>query len=584
MKCMTAPVLAFANFKEGFLLETDASGDGLGAVLLQIQEDGHYHPVAYASRALKGGETRYHSSKLEFLALKWAITDQFREYLQYGPFKVKMDNNPLTYVMTTPNLDAVGHRWVAALANFNFTIEYLRGADNKVADELSRIEERLDSDSVRQLLAHVTHPVKARAEVADPRLAEEHERNEQEIILQVHQLADSRQQMKNLADSHWVIVQQNEPTIKLTYQWLKRPKDDHRTLEQYLQGCVPQQEQRLYATCQKDFVERRGMLYLRTTPSHSQEEVLVFVLPTHKRRAAIDGCHRFASHQGQDRMVSLIKERFWWPSMIQDAMSSVRNCAQCVQFEARVQKPPLCPIICTEPMDLVHIDYIKMEITVGAKEKPVVKDVLMVEDHFTRYIQAYVTKNHTARTTARVLYNEYFSVFGFPRRLMSDQAPEFSGKVIAPLCDLLGVSKVRTSPYHPQSNGAVEHAHQTLRRMIGKMDPEKRGKWPSHLGSVIIAYNATRSLVMGFLPYFLMFGWRPRLPIDLLFPTAMQQESSRTVNEYALSLYERLKEALPLARDSAKLEAQRQKRHYDRRAGAVELQPGDKVLIKLDAF
>ena len=84
--------------------------------------------MAYASRGLKGGEVRYHSSKLDvLLALKWAITDQFREYLQYGPFKVKTDNNPLTYVMTTPNLDAVGHRWVAALANYNFTIEYLRG-------------------------------------------------------------------------------------------------------------------------------------------------------------------------------------------------------------------------------------------------------------------------------------------------------------------------------------------------------------------------------------------------------------------------------------------------------------------------
>ena len=232
--------------------------------------------------------------------------------------------------------------------------------------------------------------------------------------MQVRQLADTRQQMKNLADSHWVLAQQNEPAIKLTYQWLKHPKDDHRTLGEYLQGRLSQLEQRLYAAHQKDFVERRGMLYLRTTPSHSEEDVLAFVVLTHKRRAAIDGCHRFAGHQGRDRTVSLIKERFWWPSMIQDTMNSVRNCARCVQFEASVQKPNLRPIICTEPMDLVHIDYIKMEVTVGMKEKPVVKDVLVVEDHFTRYIQAYVTKNHTARTTARVLYNKFFSVFGFP--------------------------------------------------------------------------------------------------------------------------------------------------------------------------
>ena len=192
MRCMTAPVLAFANFKEEFQLETDASGDGLGAVLSQKQEDGLYHPIAYASRGLKGGETCYHSSKLEFLVLKWAITDQFREYLQYALFKVKTDNNPLTYMMTTPNLDAIGHRWVAALANFNFTIEYLRGSDNKVADALSWIEERLDSDSVCQLLTHVNHPAEARAEVADPRLAEEHERTEQEITLPTRRTLSKR--------------------------------------------------------------------------------------------------------------------------------------------------------------------------------------------------------------------------------------------------------------------------------------------------------------------------------------------------------------------------------------------------------
>ena len=110
LKCITAPVLAFADFHKPFVLETDASGDSLGAILSQKQEDGRYHPVAYTSQGLKGGELRYHSSKLEFLALKWVITEQFQEYLQYQPFHVKTDNNPLPYVMSTPNLDAVGHR------------------------------------------------------------------------------------------------------------------------------------------------------------------------------------------------------------------------------------------------------------------------------------------------------------------------------------------------------------------------------------------------------------------------------------------------------------------------------------------
>ena len=109
MCCMTAPVLAFMDFKKEFQLETNASSEGLGAVLSQKQPVGKWHPIAFRSHELKGGEAKYHSSKLEFLALKWAITEQFREYLQYRPFTVLTHNNPLTYVLTTPNLDALGH-------------------------------------------------------------------------------------------------------------------------------------------------------------------------------------------------------------------------------------------------------------------------------------------------------------------------------------------------------------------------------------------------------------------------------------------------------------------------------------------
>ena len=94
---------------------------------------------------------------------------------------------------------------------------------------------------------------------------------------------------------------------------------------------------------------------------------------------------------------------------------AVSTCGRCIQYEAKGQLLQMNPILCTEPMELVHIDYVGMEVTVAAKEKPVVKNVLVIVDHFTRYVQAYVTKNHTARTTAQVLYNNYFSVFGFPQ-------------------------------------------------------------------------------------------------------------------------------------------------------------------------
>ena len=113
--CMTAPILVFADYTKLFLLETDASEDGLQGVLLQKQVDGQYHPVAYSSRALPPHEKNYYSTKLEFLALKLAVTEHFKEYLPYQSFVMWMDSNPLTYIMSTPNLDAMGHQWVSAL-------------------------------------------------------------------------------------------------------------------------------------------------------------------------------------------------------------------------------------------------------------------------------------------------------------------------------------------------------------------------------------------------------------------------------------------------------------------------------------
>ena len=121
---------------------------------------------------------------------------------------------------------------------------------------------------------------------------------------------------------------------------------------------------------------------------------------------------------------------------------------------------------------------------------------------------------------------------------MSDQGTEFTRDVIAAMCKLLGIEKIRTTLYHPQGNGSTERVHQTLQRMIGKLDPEKRRKWPKHIGSVVIAYNAMRSQVTGYSLYFLMFGQRPWLPVDLLFLTVNNREWTRTIDEYVKALYD----------------------------------------------
>ena len=161
--CVQDPILAFPDFNKPFLLEMDASGRGLGAFLSQKQAGGQYHPIAYASCVMNETEQRYHSNKQEFLALKWAVTEQFHEYLSpYGKnrneFVVRTDNNLLTYIFSSANLDAAGQRWVAHLTSYNFSLEYQKGKDNTIADFLSQMNERLPEEEVQEYLNKIPYP------------------------------------------------------------------------------------------------------------------------------------------------------------------------------------------------------------------------------------------------------------------------------------------------------------------------------------------------------------------------------------------------------------------------------------------
>ena len=160
------PVLGYADFSLPFELHTDASRTALGCVLYQ-EKDGVKRVIAYASRALGKAERKYPAHKLEFLALKWAVTEKFKDYLYGSKFTVFTDNNPLTYVLSTAKLDATGHRWLAALAAFDFGIKHKPGASNVDADILSRLphspeppsEEELSSEAVHTICGTVSCPV-----------------------------------------------------------------------------------------------------------------------------------------------------------------------------------------------------------------------------------------------------------------------------------------------------------------------------------------------------------------------------------------------------------------------------------------
>ena len=201
-----------------------------------------------------------------------------------------------------------------------------------------------------------------------------------------------------------------------------------------------------------------------------------------------------------------------------------------------------------------------------------------------RYTKAYMTKDQKALTAAKTFYEGFNSIFGAPEKILTDQGKAFTNEVVEQLCSQFRISQLTTTAYHPQGNGQMEQAHQTLGRMIGKLEDEFKGQWPRHLSKLTHAYNSTRSTITSYLPHFHMFGQRPWLPIDFVFPTHEVMGTLRPVDSYVADLITALRKAFKVAQNMAKMEASRQNQMYDPKALTVTLNKGDVVLIRNGQF
>ena len=482
VNCLHAPILAFPDFNKPFLLETDASRQGLRAVLSQKQADGQYHPIAYASRVMNETKQRYHSSKQEFLALKWAITEQFHEYLSpYGKnrneFVVCTDNNPLTYIFTSTNLDAAGQRWVAGPTSYNFSLEYQKGKDNTVANFLSWMDECLPEEEVQEYLNQIPYPgVKAVLDNAITPLEERAKEGVRPIpgcqeINQEETIVASPTRLATTNVTNWKQEQKEDPVL---YQVAKHLRAPHETFRTALHKVLDKKATAAYVKAKEHLLIKNSLLYRKTQQGQAGEMVFQFVVPQRHRGTALDGCHLEAAHQGQCHSIALMQECFWWPGMTHDLRNRIKKCSRRRKYEAAPPVAPMKPLTCSGLGELLHVDFMSIEETVPLREDPVICNVLVLQDHFSKYVVAYVVKDQTARTTAETLRIRYFGLFGVPAYLVSDQGKAFTGHVITHLCELYGVQKLRTSPYHAQTNGQVECMNQTIIRMIGKLEEDKK--------------------------------------------------------------------------------------------------------------
>ena len=211
----------------------------------------------------------------------------------------------------------------------------------------------------------------------------------------------------------------------------------------------------------------------------------------------------------------------------------------------------------------MHLNYTSIESMMELNKPPVVKNVLVMTDHFMRYALAVVTKDQMAKMVVKVFYKHFIAVFRVPAKLLSDRGANFTSALVEELCSAFGIQKCRTTASHAQCNGQVECFHQTLFHMIGKQSHDKKALWEQHLLELLQAYNSTRSAVTSYLPHYLMFGRCLHLPVDYYFPAVSAYECSHHVPAYVTEIQRHFKEAYTEAHLQTNCEAEKQKCYYD---------------------
>jgi transposase InsO family protein len=571
-ECLSStPVLAFADFSLPFELEVDASVYGLGAILFQVQ-DGHRRIIACASRSTSMTEQRYSTYKREFLALKWAVTEKFKEYLYGSSFKVFTDNNPLSYVLSTGQLDAVGHRWLSNLSSFSFEIFYKAGKYNAAADALSRLDEPRNIGSILPYVAPAgTINMIQPGPCLTPQAERESKAGEQFTPLPVcHLIPLQELETVPVSDEGWRNAQISNPYLKLIYEAVaNQQRLDRRSI-----SSLPQSLKYLHWQYTKLYVHNGVLCRSFTNKEGKHQQVVV---PPSLQKTVTNLYHIQLGHLGETRTVNALRERFFWPQMNKTVHEQISHCLPCISFKVK----PTTNIKATMdhigsnsyPMEAVSIDYLSIDPKSNKSHS-----VLVAIDHFTKFAWALPTRNQTANTTAKALFNSIFMPYGFPARIHSDRGANFESQVISELCRLARIHKTRTTPWHPMGNGLCERLNQTILSMLGTLPDKFKSQWNKYLPSLMYAYNSTVQDSTGYTPFYLMFGRTSRLPVDVQL--GVNQGAACYHTKYPEELKEQLSLAFEQVRKNLAQSGDKQKQRYDTKVRQHKLQVGDLVLVR----
>ena len=475
----------------------------------------------------------YSSAKIELMALKWSVCDKVKDYLLWSKLTVFIDNNPLCYIKSS-KLGAAQICWLSELALYDFDIVYHSGKSNLVMDALSchsEVEEEIEKEippksdddewiavsyqveeqggyissmEFNQVISKlvggtkIDKKLKDRIHVMDVAKKKLTGKTIEVATGKVNlydsitpkEMAEFQHQDNQITPILNYVELDQKPSKKVTYQ-----------IKSKLARKLALQWDRLKL---KQGVLHR--LYIFNEMEYHQ-----LVLPQRYHCKVLTALHNHMVHQGIDQTLDLLQERVYWPSMAKDAQTWVTNCRCCqiARGDYNQPKPKIGHLEAHNPLDLVCLDFTKIDPSKTGKE-----NILVITDAFTKFSLAVCTPNQTAKTVAKILVEKWFHVYGVPSQIHSDQGRCFYSNIIKALCKMYSVEQSFTSPYNPRGNAFCKHLNRMLFGLLKMLKSEEKADWPSHLPALVFAYNATPHASTGYQRYQLMFGCRAPVPCD----------------------------------------------------------------------
>lgn len=597
------PILQYPDFDKEFLLTTDASNEGIGAILSQ-GEVGSDLPVAYASRTLNKAERNYDTTEKELLAIIWAVK-HFRPYLYGKQFKIITDHKPLTWLFNSKDPTTRLVRWRLKLEEYNYKILYKEGKQNTNADALSRNPrimafqvEASDSNntdmSYSLFLQHALNDALWRTDNitsqtsgsikgllvtetnSSPRikitLSENNENKVEDTTLAPGNIKIEKK--KHLTEIN-LITRENKNTpasLEDIFNCLVKLKNYATTNNNTIISIAP-----IGDPNNKIKVNQMIKYIFKDTPIRIyllESLVQRIVDPTIKKQILTE-LHNteIGGHKGVTKTLKRIQQYYTWKGIKQDVKDYVKACHDCQKrklVRIKTKAPMLITDTPSEAFEKVAIDIVG---PLPETEKGH-KYILTTQDQLTKFCTAYPLIDTNSTTIADKIVNKYIYTFGSPRELLSDQGSNISGELMKEIARIFKIKQVKTSVYHPQSNGALERSHHVLAEYLKPYINQNQNNWDSFLDAAMFSYNTSYHEGTKISPYELIFGRKPRLPSVFVEP-----RQGITHEEFLIDLTDKLNYLRKNAKENLQKAKEISKEYYDKRVKPLVLDPGEYVYV-----